>query len=253
MQFDTSPKVGRLLARAYQTGIETTFAEVAALLDLEEPSTLGRALSVERFTGIYELEFAPDESHGDFNSPRVLRAAKKHIDSGKRIVDLMDAGEGQRVEYKSSMLTSLKDWNMSQSIVEHPNLPGELIKTVAAFLNSDGGDLLVGVSDDGRPSGGIELDMRAKGWNFDTWQLRFGALIQDLFWEGPAILGHIQTTATSVGGKQVFCVSVLERREPCFARKAKGQRFEYFVRQGPQTKSLDLPSFYQNLTGRVGE
>src|ERR1017187_10373679 len=66
--------------------------------------------------------------------------APKSID--QQIAALIAAGESAAVEFKSSVR-----WDMRENRLNEP-LKYSVIKTVAAFLNSNGGTLLIGVDDD---------------------------------------------------------------------------------------------------------
>ena len=55
----------------------------------------------------------------------------------RRLLGLMAQGEGKNLEFKESSI----------------KLPGNLFETICAFLNTDGGEILLGVSDDGKISG----------------------------------------------------------------------------------------------------
>ena len=63
------------------------------------------------------------------------------------IAELMSAGESNRVEFKSSAR-----WNLHTG-ARDDKMELAIAKTVAGFLNSDGGTLLIGVDDDGRAIG----------------------------------------------------------------------------------------------------
>ena len=63
------------------------------------------------------------------------------------IVDLIKRGESAELEFKSSAR-----WDMKEN-KKNKEMEQVIVKTVAAFLNSDGGTLLIGVADDGTPLG----------------------------------------------------------------------------------------------------
>ena len=63
------------------------------------------------------------------------------------IIELIQQGEGSYIEFKSTARWNLRE-NKQDKAMEH-----EIVKTVAAFLNADGGTLLIGVDDDGEPLG----------------------------------------------------------------------------------------------------
>ncbi|WP_414528442.1 Eco57I restriction-modification methylase domain-containing protein [Nodularia chucula] len=63
------------------------------------------------------------------------------------IIELIQQEEGSNIEFKSTARWNLRD-NKQDKAMEH-----EIVKTVAAFLNADGGTLLIGIDDDGEPLG----------------------------------------------------------------------------------------------------
>lgn len=71
--------------------------------------------------------------------------------TSEQVHEIISQGEGEQVEFKSTLRTNLHtkkpDKKMEQAV----------LKTIAAFLNSDGGTLLVGVTDKGSICG-IEQD-----------------------------------------------------------------------------------------------
>ena len=67
------------------------------------------------------------------------------------LIDLIEGGESTTVEFKSTLRTNLHT-NKQDKEIEH-----EVLKTLAGFLNTDGGTLVIGVADDGTPVG-IEAD-----------------------------------------------------------------------------------------------
>jgi predicted HTH transcriptional regulator len=69
--------------------------------------------------------------------------------------ELIKRGESKSLEFKSTLRWSLKENRRDDKGVTHAAL-----KTIAAFLNTEGGDLLIGVADDGSIVG-IERDVLA--------------------------------------------------------------------------------------------
>src|SRR5215831_15660484 len=65
----------------------------------------------------------------------------------ERIKQLIAEGENDHIEFKSTLR-----WSLKENKVNH-GVEIAWLKTVAAFLNSDGGRLLVGVDNEGKPLG----------------------------------------------------------------------------------------------------
>ncbi|GAB5080363.1 hypothetical protein ARTHROSP310_35100 [Arthrobacter sp. AD-310] len=247
LAIDFSPALASIIAKAYSSGVETSIQELSRLLQFDEESKLVAALSVAQFVEQLRLELAPNHLEGEFSTLRVLRPANLTTDPASHVRQLLERGEGPSVEFKSSMLCSMREWEREGRCVELLALPGELLKTICAFLNGDGGDLLVGVNDAGRACNGVQLDLQLRNWNLDKWQLHFGSLISGRFHEGTQIQSYLRTTMVQIDSFPVFHVEVMPRGARSFVRKEKNQQFEFFVRNGPRTDSLDLPSFYSHV------
>src|SRR3990167_3633054 len=75
----------------------------------------------------------------------------KTLNEEKNIEEIIKSGEHERLEFKTSLR-----WDSKRDMV-NKELEKAVMKTVAAFLNSDGGHLLIGVGDKGQPTG-LEKD-----------------------------------------------------------------------------------------------
>ena len=72
---------------------------------------------------------------------------KGPIEKGITIRDIITKGETNKIEFKSSLLWDVDKKNKNKEM-------GYIIaKTISAFMNSDGGKLLIGVDDNGDISG----------------------------------------------------------------------------------------------------
>lgn len=247
MSLGISSDLAAVIARAFASGAETSVRELACLLEISKEGRLVAATQVVDFVTNLHLELVPDVAVGEYETVRVLRSANLDGEAAGRVQRLVDQGEGHTVEFKSSMLCSMREWEKKKSLVEYPTLEGELLKTVCAFINSDGGDLLVGVDDSGKASAGVSLDMQLRAWNLDKWQLHFQALIKDRFYEGTQIQSYLRTQMVTFGRESVFHVSVMPRTTRSFVQRQKGASYEFFIRNGPRTDSLDLPNFYGHM------
>lgn len=67
------------------------------------------------------------------------------------VEDIVNQGETTTVEFKSTLRINLHTGE------KDPRIELAVLKTIAAFLNSSGGTLLIGVNDDGEPLG-VEAD-----------------------------------------------------------------------------------------------
>ena len=145
--------------------------------------------------------------------------------------DLASGGESDRVEFKQTAR-----WNIHTQ-QRDPSLELVISKTVAGFLNSYGGTLLIGVDDDGRPTG-LENDLSlGKSPDLDRYQLFLVDHLQ-------RTLGKTATTLVTISfepimGVEVCRVDVRPSDRPVFLDEPKGPRTaDFYVRIGNSTRRL---------------
>ena len=156
--------------------------------------------------------------------------APKSID--QQIAALIAAGESSTVEFKSSVR-----WDTRENRPNEP-LKYSVIKTVAAFLNSNGGTLLVGVDDERKPVGlkgdysqFKKSDSRDAFENWLTTQFieQFGKPASRLY----SISFH------EVEGQDVCRIEVQPSPSPCFVDEKSGKPAQLFIRTGNASRPLD--------------
>jgi Schlafen, AlbA_2/Protein of unknown function (DUF1524) len=142
--------------------------------------------------------------------------------------DIIALDESATLEFKSTL-----QWD----VVQHqPNkhLRHSVIKTIAAFLNSEGGTLLIGVDDD-KVVSGLDQDLKLLGGSLD----RFGQLLNSLVADhiGTEYARFIKLRVEGVDHQQVCFIDVDKAPEPAFVNGPRGR--EFYVRLGNTTRALD--------------
>jgi type I restriction enzyme R subunit len=144
--------------------------------------------------------------------------------------ELIKRGESKTLEFKSTLRWSLKEDRQDDKGVTHA-----VLKTIAAFLNTEGGDLLIGVADD-RTIVGIERDGFDRD---DKFMLHLAQVVRNGL--GDRAGTCIDPKTQIVQGKTVCVVSCQRSPEPVFL-KWKGMEAvaegDFFVRSGPGTMKL---------------
>ena len=150
----------------------------------------------------------------------------------ERIAAVIEARESKVVEFKSTgrknLTTGQKDLGIEWAVV----------KTIAGFMNSYGGTLLVGVADD-RAVVGIEEDYPfLRKQDADGWELWLTDLVIATL--GKAAAADIGVIMGEVDARTVARVDVGPAPRPIFAvQNGKGQRQEtFFVRVNNSTQEL---------------
>jgi predicted HTH transcriptional regulator len=141
---------------------------------------------------------------------------------------LIKLGESYVLEFKSTL-----QWDVIQG-KQNNELRNSSLKTVAAFLNSQGGTLVIGVEDDGAIFG-LEQDLKLLDGSRDRFEQLLTRLVTDTIGVGIAPLYRVRFDA--VDGKEVCIVDVERASEPVFLKSDKAKQF--FVRVGNTSRALD--------------
>lgn len=148
----------------------------------------------------------------------------------QRVREMIADGEGQTVEYKSSLR-----WDYRGSCV-NKDLTKMVIRTLAAFLNARGGSLIIGVNDDG-----ALLDLKddiatLPKKSLDGFELALRGAVASYL--GEEIDPYVTVEFASIDNKYVAIASCAAHTSPVYVRD--GQRREFCVRSGNLTRSLDV-------------
>ena len=145
------------------------------------------------------------------------------IDS-EQLRSLIDAGENDRFELKSTLRWNLKS-NKPDKEIENAWL-----KTIIAFLNTSGGLLLVGIEDDGKVLG-LEPD---KFPNADRYLLHVNNLIRERI--GMEVTQFIKFGLKHLDRKEILCIRCSPSPDPAFLKNGKDE--DFYVRVGPGSRKL---------------
>ncbi len=155
---------------------------------------------------------------------------------------LIRRGESKTLEFKSTLR-----WNLKEDRQDDRGVTRAALKTIAAFLNTEGGDLLIGVADDGSIVG-IERDRLETDDKFVRHLAQ--AVCNGL---GDRAGTCIDPKMQVVQGKTVCVVSCQRSPEPVFL-KWKGLEAapegDFFVRSGPGTVKLPPESAREYIRTR---
>ncbi len=144
--------------------------------------------------------------------------------------ELAAADEHELLERKSTLR-----WDMAAGKVNR-SLERAALKTVAAFLNGDGGHLVIGVGDD-KKAVGLEHDYATLARkDADGFINHFGNLFNAAL--GPHLRHLVQLRPFTYGGKECMLVSVSASGRPAYMNDEG--REEFFVRTGNSTTALKL-------------
>lgn len=178
------------------------------------------------------LKFGEDVT-STFLNPAINHVSKKEILKPKiDVLALIKNGENKNVEFKRILSNDSTGFNKH---VEH-----KVMKTVAAFLNTEGGTLLIGVDDDKKIIG-LESDFNLflKPDKKDAFALYFDSIIQSGF--GSQICRSYTLEFIEIENKTIAVVNVPEKySKPAFLKNAsqKDKTQEFYIRTTNSSISL---------------
>ena len=158
--------------------------------------------------------------------------------------ELVAAGESARVEFKSTARCNLHTGQRDDKI--------EMVisKTVAALANSGGGDLLIGVDDDGKALG-LDDDLKfMKQPDLDRYELWLRDHLSKTL--GSTASANVEVTFPVLDGVPVCHLRMLGASRPVFLSPGKGQPVQMWVRVGNSTRQLGVDEALSYAADRWG-
>ena len=219
---------------------------------------MARQFSLEELTRMFGLHALPDGwermAYAEFLMRRrtlmaqTIRSAYETLSEAKSasgeesgVVDLTSiiaAGEDDHIEFKSTLRVNLHTGNHDE------RMGRAVVKTIAGFMNTHGGTLVIGVADDGTPVG-IEADGFA---NEDKMNLHLFSLLNSQI--GAAKAATVHANFDEYERARVLIVRCEASKSPVFV-KDSGQE-DFYVRVGPGTRALSVGDASKFIKERFG-
>lgn len=191
----------------------------------------------------FELDLIPSLKEGGLSQKRVLRKRSSSDPASSALLDLR-AGESDRIEFKETLVLDVKKHLLGKQPLASCRSEEVLLsslKTIAAFLNTKGGNLIVGATDSGDPiclSREYPLVCPTDSECFDQWELFLRAKIEQFFVDGKAINAFVMIEKADLNMQLIARVSVGARESLSILRTKDGEKL--FVRTGNKSVSVGL-------------
>lgn len=192
---------------------------------------------------IDELEAIRDdaEKYNVFTKPAETEQKIKPVKDSKKttsdwrsipIPELITQGESHNVEFKETLRYNIQTKKLDSKVFNSS------LKTIAAFLNADGGTLLIGVSDSSEIMG-IERDKKAMGRaDNDRFQLKIRDTISGQNSRfTPAVLGNVKISFKGINEMVICRIDV----QPLPASEIQHFDRKVYFRDGNRTIELTGP------------
>lgn len=169
-------------------------------------------------------------------NPKLLKSEKALENHVEKIKNIISKGEGPKLEFKSSIRTNLHTNSIDK------NIENSILKTIVAYLNTEGGTLIVGVSDKGEIVG-LEKDAFVSD---DKLKLHFNNMVKNSI--GTQFMHFVQYDVFELEDKKIFKVECTPSNKSVFL-KDNGQE-DFYMRNGPSTIKLNGNSLIDYINNR---
>jgi len=154
--------------------------------------------------------------------------------------ELIITAEHERLERKSTLR-----WDLKSNVI-NKTLEKATMKTVAAFMNSHGGHLLLGVGDAGEAIG-LESDFATLSRrDADGFENHFTNVLSSMI--GPAFRSYVHLKPFTHEGKECMLVSVSPADRPAYLREQ--DREEFYIRTGNGSTALRMSETQAYIASR---
>ncbi|MDO8557984.1 MAG: putative DNA binding domain-containing protein [bacterium] len=203
-------------------------------------------LQLESPTATAELKDLPQPKKYAGIITDFARQVKRDAPSSKDSLDIEEvlrAKEHEGIEFKASLR-----WDRRLLRVNR-ELEKSVMKTIAAFLNSDGGHLVIGVEDGGEILGlGNDYETIQRK-DSDGFENHFTQVFRSMIGSEFRRFAHLHFHEKD--GKDICIVRVLPSTKPAYL--ALDNREEFFIRTGNTTSSLNFSEAHAYIRSRWGE
>lgn len=228
-------------AKVYLADVKDRFPNSLALQCVPEDPTLWEIENYEAFLQTRRTTLA---SH--LNAFLTGITDTKPPEAAITLEELIAEGEDDELEFKSSLRWDFKELATNKKLEE------VVVKTVAAFANSQGGTLLIGVSDSGEILG-LEGDyLSLGGANRDKFEMHLRNLLSSAF--GAAFVSSkLKVLFPAIGEVEICQVDVQPSAKPLVLtvkdKNGVGQE-KFYVRSGNSSQELSLAEMPPYLAER---
>ncbi|KWV67392.1 N-6 DNA methylase [Pseudomonas sp. A006] len=187
-----------------------------------------------------ELALNPTSSNSLQHKIDGMLEAVGRLTDEEKVRNIIRAGETGKAEFKSSFSIDIKKQEKA-GYIEDASL-----KTVVAFLNTNGGVLLIGISDDGEALGlNEEITRFHKGSN-DKFLLYWKNNLKSRI--GEQYYPFISAQLVSLSGKKILWVACSSSLTPCYLDSR-----DFYVRTNPATDKLEGPKLVEYVNNHFAK
>lgn len=198
--------------------ISSTFEELKSVMSIMEKTAM-------------ELSSDPNSARNILEKLYETKKAFNELSQEERLLKVIKGGETKKVEFKQTLSMDIK------TIKKEKYIELAVLKTIAAFLNTEGGTLFVGVNDAGKITG-VENEIDKFFKSDDKYLLHLKSLIKAKV--GEEFYPFIDYDLVNLMGSKIILVSCKKAKKPCYLDKN-----DFYVRTNPATDKLEGPKLVE--------
>ena len=197
------------------------------------------------FDEFIENQISNFEKEQSWAKPGMYKNLNESKSEENIILKKISNGESKNCEFKESLSLDVRQSQSNKSYQPKKESYIELavLKTIAGFLNTDGGELFIGVSDDSKVLG-IENELiKLHKSSKDKFQLHLKTIIKENIGLGSS--NFINLELKTVNDKEIIHVSCKKSDEPIYIKDK-----DFYIRTGPATDKLEGRELVNYTTSR---
>ena len=173
---------------------------------------------------------------GECETARIIRDTAFHVMMNHlegSLEERIKQGEGTQIEFKSTLRVNLHTGNSD------PKMEHAVLKTLAAFMNSKGGTLFIGVNDEAEVIG-LDNDNFP---NEDKMALHMDNIITSKL--GAGVFACLKPQFGEIGGLSFLAVECAASGRPVFLKN--GNTEEFYIRAGASSPALPASHMHEYI------
>ena len=204
----------------------------------------------------YNVSLSPTfDDDSDLKLNRVLKRKRPNELLHRKIQEMLEqGGESLKVELKSSLAidTKFKAAKPGLKVTEYVNekLRTKLAQEICAFLNADGGEIFLGISNEHEIIG-CKDDLEAAGLSGseqDQADLLVRKLIDQKFQNSKTVQAHLQVQCTTFQGEPLITIEIAQMQSLAFLKPDTGSSAQLYKRIGTSAEPIlvtDIEKYYE--------
>ena len=173
-----------------------------------------------------EIAFNPKSTQNIQDKLNNMLSALDELTEADKIRAIVRTGESKTLEFKQTLSVDVRNDKKEK------NIEKMVLKTIVGFLNTEGGILLIGVSDD-KNIIGIQKEIQKYHKNDDKFLLHFKNLIKESI--GGNFYSFINYRLVDIESCKILRIDCKPSNKECFLEPKN----EFYVRTNPATEKLE--------------